>query len=561
MKVVKPQRLGVLQRVFEHGADTWFALTGVVFFDTRDGRALPEVALWTFAPQELGRDAVLDAAMPKSRGEVLVCGRAYPRNPPQAACTVRLRLGAVDKSLLVVGDRVWREGGMTAPVPFAEMPVTWERAYGGEGFAHNPLGRGYGPDGATNERALPNVEHPTRRIVSPHDRPAPAGFGALDFSWPQRFSKVGTYDARWLRERYPGLADDIDWTLFNAAPDDQWIEGFFTGDERFTAENLHPDHGVLEGVLPGLRLRAFVTLRRAGPDGTSREDFVELPMRADTVWLFPHAERGALLYRGTTRVAEDDADDVLHLVLGAERLADAPRDASYYADVLARRLDRTKAHLYVLRDDELMPPDEGVPRRDAGDGSDMAALMAREGLLERRLHGRAQRRLDETRARIAEAGLDPTAAGLPEKVPPPEPPPDLSKVAAIVETADAQAERAKQSMASQRALAKQRFEALCAEHGLDADVIRKRNEESGGPPRFSADGELAALRATALRADGRSVIDGKRVDAADGQTFAKHSPIDNRLLKLRGVKDASSRLVLRAIKPPAPYEVSAESLP
>ncbi|MBT9598083.1 MAG: aldehyde dehydrogenase family protein, partial [Vitreoscilla sp.] len=39
-----------------------------------------------------------------------------------------------------------------------------------------------------------------------------------------------------------------------------------------------------------------------------------------------------------------------------------------------------------------------------------------------------------------------------------------------------------------------------------------------------------AQRATALRIDGRSVIDGKRLDAADGQTFAKHSPIDNRLL-------------------------------
>jgi gamma-glutamyl-gamma-aminobutyraldehyde dehydrogenase len=39
-----------------------------------------------------------------------------------------------------------------------------------------------------------------------------------------------------------------------------------------------------------------------------------------------------------------------------------------------------------------------------------------------------------------------------------------------------------------------------------------------------------ALRAAALRIDGRSVIDGKRLDAADGQTFAKHSPIDNRLL-------------------------------
>jgi acyl-CoA reductase-like NAD-dependent aldehyde dehydrogenase len=39
-----------------------------------------------------------------------------------------------------------------------------------------------------------------------------------------------------------------------------------------------------------------------------------------------------------------------------------------------------------------------------------------------------------------------------------------------------------------------------------------------------------AQRATELRLDGRSVIDGKRTDAADGQTFAKHSPIDNRLL-------------------------------
>ena len=39
-----------------------------------------------------------------------------------------------------------------------------------------------------------------------------------------------------------------------------------------------------------------------------------------------------------------------------------------------------------------------------------------------------------------------------------------------------------------------------------------------------------AQRANALRIDGRSVIDGKRLDAVDGQTFAKHSPIDNRPL-------------------------------
>jgi len=39
-----------------------------------------------------------------------------------------------------------------------------------------------------------------------------------------------------------------------------------------------------------------------------------------------------------------------------------------------------------------------------------------------------------------------------------------------------------------------------------------------------------AQRATELRLDGRAVIDGQRVSAVDGQTFAKHSPIDSRFL-------------------------------
>jgi gamma-glutamyl-gamma-aminobutyraldehyde dehydrogenase len=37
-------------------------------------------------------------------------------------------------------------------------------------------------------------------------------------------------------------------------------------------------------------------------------------------------------------------------------------------------------------------------------------------------------------------------------------------------------------------------------------------------------------RAADLRPDGRALIDGRRVDAADGQTFDKHSPIDHRRL-------------------------------
>jgi len=39
-----------------------------------------------------------------------------------------------------------------------------------------------------------------------------------------------------------------------------------------------------------------------------------------------------------------------------------------------------------------------------------------------------------------------------------------------------------------------------------------------------------ARRAAQMRPDGRALIDGRRVAAADGQTFDKHSPIDHRLL-------------------------------
>ena len=57
-------------------------------------------------------------------------------------------------------------------------------------------------------------------------------------------------------------------------------------------------------------------------------------------------------------------------------------------------------------------------------------------------------------------------------------------------------------------------------------------------------------RAQALKADGRAVIDGQRVAAVDGQTFAKHSPIDGRKLLdvARGLANYASseaRLIAR----------------
>ena len=193
---------------------------------------------------------------------------------------------------------------------------------------------------------LPNIEDPKRLVNSPGDRPLPAGFGPYDLTWPQRFNKAGTYDKKWMKERFPGFAGDMDWTIFNMAPDDQQMEGAFKGDESFTLEFMHPEKARLAGQLPGAVARCFVNQKTA-----EGEVFKEVSTKLDTAWFFPHAERGVLVYHGYTRVAEDDASDVLQIVAAVEEMG-APRPVEHYKGVLAARLDKETGAIASLRDAE-----------------------------------------------------------------------------------------------------------------------------------------------------------------------------------------------------------------
>ncbi len=98
----------------------------------------------------------------------------------------------------------------------------------------NPLGKGYiehNTDQSGKVLPLPNIEYANRLVSSPSDCPEPAGLGPLDLMWPQRSSKAGTYDSKWLKTRFPGHAEDLDWAFYNAAPHDQQFQDFFQGDE------------------------------------------------------------------------------------------------------------------------------------------------------------------------------------------------------------------------------------------------------------------------------------------------------------------------------------------
>jgi uncharacterized protein YjbI with pentapeptide repeats len=495
MKVIKPLKLGILTRVFEHGRDPMLVVTVFAAFPFDEPRALfTEQALWRAMGEELGPGGAFDPGLPKPRGEVIVDAIAYaPGGEPQPGVSVELEIASVKKQLWVAGARRWELLGMTMPEPFVEMPVDWAHAFGGEGFAHNPLGRGVaavvGPDGKKHH-PLPNVEYPDQRVQSKGDRPKqPASFRAIDYTWPQRMKRLGTYDSKWFQEEFPGFARDIDLEAFNAAPEDQRIAGFFEGSEEFSVVNMHPSEPKMTSRLPGLVARVFATVEEEGVD-----ELREVGMRADTVQLFPHRKMGVVVFRGITKIKEDDANDVKHLLVAAERMGE-PRDLDHYRAVLAARLDREKGAMLALRDRDLLPE---VARFEGEDPfvDEMTKKLERDDLLEANLHRRALANHAQRVAKARALGFDPA-----EVVgPPPEPikktKVDPDNVAEVVAASEKKAEEDEIELQEARKNAETKARELCEKNGLDYDeVVTKAGEEGGGPPQVSADREMAKLRA------------------------------------------------------------------
>jgi len=359
------------------------------------------------------------------------------------------------------------------------MRLGWERAYGGDGFAPNPMGRGAAGSAETGQ-PLPNVERPGHLIVSPGDRPEPQGLGALDVSWPQRSRFVGTYDERWLRTRYPGFADDTDWRFFQLAPEDQWLEGMWRGDEAVAAENLHPTQPNVTGRLPGVRARAF--LSRA--DGEGLED---VPLRLSTVWLLPHRELLVLVHHGSTVVSESDGSDIKLLLAGLEGLSEA-RPVTHYEQVLSQRLDPEWGALHSLRDEDLMPGHVVLP----GLGDSNAGLPLRDGRIEENLRRRSAAAQERLREALREAGGSPEPASEPK----PEP------IPALHELPDYLTETKRKAVVEREASAR-RVAQMLEEAG------RSPESPPGGPP---------SLAGAQLRSQLVSLVeDGKRLGEPVGR--------------------------------------------
>jgi len=209
MKIVKPMTLSLMHRPYRwQGRDRLLVATlGFFALGGRPEALLRDNLQWRKVMSALPPGRPLDELMPKRRGEVLLAGSAYAANGLAVTeQTVRLSVGGVDKRLRVVGDRQWMYGMLpwlqvTEPLPFTQIPLTWNRAYGGAGHPANPEGRGYARNPLAalfgrNHGDMPNLEHPQRPVRGPRRRYAPAGFGQLDVDWTPRRQWIGSYGRR-----------------------------------------------------------------------------------------------------------------------------------------------------------------------------------------------------------------------------------------------------------------------------------------------------------------------------------------------------------------------------
>lgn len=499
MKIIKPQCLSLLSRTYEFQRRFHLGVSVIAYIPLQNEPSLlPEVALWKFAAEALGKDAALDICIPKSRAEFLVTGSAYtPDGQPQPACRTAASLGTQRKELFVFGDRVWNGTTATDPAPFTEMPLDWAHAFGGADYARNPLGKGFEPVQMNGQKVqpLPNIEHPDRLVTHPGQKPEPVCYGPIDQMWPQRAKKVGTYDDEWLKNDFPGYARDIDWSFFNLAADDQHQAAPFTGDEAYRFDNMHPAEPVIEGRLPGVLARSFIN-RKIG----DTEAFEEVALGLTTCWFFPHAKRAVLIYQGSAEVWTDDASDVAHIMVAAERHGQA-REIDHYRHVLRQRLDKERGHLYALRDSDLTPGDMGK-----ADTQVAVTPAADKGLAQQNQRRKAEREIQQARDKVTGYGLDPDEYA-PGPLPPEETPPSLEELPDYVDRIEKEVEAARQKeeedFKRREADLEKSFQAM----GMDYDDIRKEQKATPkGPPTFSADGKVRELReiADGLRAQGAS---------------------------------------------------------
>lgn len=241
---------------------------------------------------------------------VLLADACAPGERPVPHVDVSVQVADRRKDARVYGERYWTEGvgGVrpSKPKPLVQIPVTWERSYGGKHVLdattgeylaepRNPVGRGFLGKRTPTEllgQPAPNVEDLRAPLEGPGNRGTPVGFGPIAPSWQPRVQHAGTYDDVWLASRAPYLPADFDRRYCNVAPEELLFVRGLAGGESVALVGFHP-RGAQRFNLP--RCELDVTVKLAGT-------LHALACRLETVVLEPTAESFSLSWRAALRV-------------------------------------------------------------------------------------------------------------------------------------------------------------------------------------------------------------------------------------------------------------------
>jgi len=328
-----------------------------------------------------------DFAYFKENADLLLKGTCYvPEGKPVPKCEVRFAVASVEKSLKVYGSRYADPGLMgnsaSAAEPFICMPLTFENTYGGSGYKKNPVGKGRDKE----ESGIiwwPNVVDPDIGDKEP------AGFGPINRSWPQRTDKLGSYDGDYMEKRWPWFPEDFDWGYFNAAPEDLQYDGYLVGDETLEFENLHPTISEYRSELPGITPRCFLREHDGG------EEFREVEMNLDTLWVDMDSGTLSLVWRGVAEIKSYDFRELSHVYLASEFLNESAsldeHQANFEAIVFPPQVVTEEAGVDEIEGPEVEP----VPEPEA---SSEPVEEANEEI---------EKSLEEAREAMRQAGHDP----------------------------------------------------------------------------------------------------------------------------------------------------------
>jgi len=223
-------------------------------------------------PRTTGLERAGAVATRRPRSDVSVL--AFARSPERRArWRVRLQVGRLSHELEVRGMHAWERDGdtwnLSEPEPCVEVPIGYERAFGGRHKVddqwrvepRNPIGTGFIPKGLDDVDLVyaPQIVAVDEPDHEPGKRYEPKGWAPIPGHFAPRSEHVGTIDEAWKKEQWPKPPKDFSDAFYQSAHPDLIYPGYLVGGEAIRVDGVTWDERPVQAKLPGFFV--FVLLR------------------------------------------------------------------------------------------------------------------------------------------------------------------------------------------------------------------------------------------------------------------------------------------------------------